>query len=195
MKYSSLVVAALLLTLPIPSRAQGAEYAGTQVMTVLGNTLDMSEAVSLNLSAVDFWIPSDGTRIVFAYLGPSWNVTEYFWLSPQIGYAGGWTVDGADAFILALSGGASLGPVDFYTGANWIGNSAGGDYFGVYRARYGLPSHAHLGLQAEQVNRVTMFGPHVSLTKDKWTGEFGYYVDVGHSPNRHAFRITNTVSL
>lgn len=164
----------------LSSSAFAQERQPTQVMTTVSGNVSVSEAVSVGTSASYFWIPADESRMIFAYAGPSFQISDNFWVSPQVGYAGGW-IEGEDSFIPALNMGADVGSFTLFVGLNDIISSEGSDYFGAYGANYIIDLNGsaslNMGVVSEQINDDITLGPRIGLTRDSWHGEVQAHID------------------
>ena len=154
---------ALIVFVLFVSSAANAKWLGTQVITIAGvDNSPITDTVSVRGSAHMFSIPGQDFNLLFGYVGPRFNLTDWFWTAPQVGTAANWTPDGGDAFLTSIWNGITLGDVfiflegdvNFYEGKN--------DYYGYYTLDYNI-GQVSVGAQVEHVNKDTIVGPHVTL--------------------------------
>jgi len=162
-------ILAVVCAMCVTSVVSAKTWKGTQVLTVIAaDNVEVNDWLALRGSAHLFWIPGDGTMQYFGYVGPRFNVNDWFWTSPQIGVAGNWSPDGTDAFLASIWNGFTFlngdlfmlaeGDVFIYDGQI--------DYYGYYFLDYSQEvkvGRLAIGPQIEHVNTDFIGGVHGTL--------------------------------
>ncbi|MFH1171226.1 MAG: hypothetical protein V1778_01645 [bacterium] len=174
-----LVLIALIVAAVPPVTAQSREWTGGEVMVTLEGTSPLTQSVGWSGDLCYFYIPKSATTMWFAYTGPTWQATPWLWVSPQVGYGGGWnpiddSVIGAGWVDLTLPKG--LGVVSLDGEAIVTGSVRDGYWYNQWNRAIGP---FKVGAHYESTNERLKWGPHVSLSKGPWKWEIRYFAGEG----------------
>jgi hypothetical protein len=165
-------------------------YTGTQIQTNLHFKGELvPEKLDLKLSGVYLTVPDAKVHNGFVYAGVEIPVGEHFWVGPRFGVAINW--GGQFPTILSLSMGASLfkGKLALFAIGEGLLSEEIQDYFGYYEAGIKLTPWISFGVQAEQVNKSVIFGPHLYFHYKTLTVGMQYYFGFQKACEGHAVRI------
>lgn len=170
MKFARKLFVSLILFSLLAAAPASAKWNGAQLLTIgaVDNlTLTEDGRYAVRGSVHWFWHPQSETMLWFGYAGPRFNVSDWLWVSPQIGVAGGWNPEGGDAFLASVWAGLTPHPdvfilleSDVYVYGDTV------DYYGYYFLDYNfkLPSGSiAIGPTFEHVNKDLILGPHVTF--------------------------------
>lgn len=155
----------VLATTVFISSSASAEWTGTQLLTIAGvDSAPLTDTVSVRGSAHLFMIPEHDVTLLFSYVGPKFQLADWFWTSPQIGTVAHWTPSGGDAFLASVWNGVSLAQsrIFIFAEADVYVYDGKLDYYGYYFLDYNIGQFA-IGPQFEHVNKNEIVGPHLTL--------------------------------
>lgn len=176
-------------------------WQGAQIQTVINGEAPLSlleGRLSVFGSATHFWVPSGDANFVFTYMGPKLKAADWFWVAvPLLGVAANWTEDGGDALIVSLWSGMSFldGRLTVFLEGERYFNPDQQDLYGYQSVDYAIYGPLNLGVQAEEVNQLATFGPHIGITKGPWHGEVQYHAGVQEDNRGHTVRIFTGLSF
>jgi hypothetical protein len=167
----------LLVAIFLPLSAYAYEMGATELISNIGTETPLSETVGLRGSYTLFYVPKVDNTIHFLYLGPTFSISDFLWLSPQVGFGGNW-VGGKDSFFASLWLGLSFlkGQITLFNEADIIFyDGALQDYYGFTSVNYHYTDF-NFGIQFEQVNKNWKTGPHAGFKKGPMNIELQTYV-------------------
>jgi hypothetical protein len=149
---------------------------GAQFILAGNGGAKISEDVRIGVFANVFHIP-ETTTMGFAYAGPGFTPTKWWWTSPRVGMVYNWAGDKDTLPILSWWNMASLkdGTFTIFSETEvYIGDSV--DFYGQYMAGW---NHLDLsiGAMAEQINADFTFGPYVGLSVGRFDLRTQYHWD------------------
>lgn len=124
--------------------------------TTLGNGID------LGFFGSAFLVPG-ADPLAFSYLGPGFQVTEGWWVSPRVGVTMNWPTSGGAAPIVSLWNSITFPNARLSLFAEtevYVLASGDVDYYGWYEMDYNR-KRLSVGVHGEQVNVHLTVGPHV----------------------------------
>ncbi len=173
--------------------AQEFSWQGVQLQTVVGGEVPVyKKTLSIRANIAHFCIPKNNTHMFFSYAGIKWNIAEWVWISPQIGATLNWGPEEQEAFIVSLWINFSFfkDKLNIFLEGDVYLNAKISDYYGYYSVDYNFHNNFGAGIQAEQVNKGVMFGPHIGIMLKYWSLQVQYYTGVQKNINYgHTFRI------
>lgn len=186
----------IVLVATLTSISEGANFPwqGAQIQTAIGGSVPLhGETISIRASGALFAVPVNKTIMFFAYGGPLFAPVDWFWIAPQIGYAANWLP--TDAGIASIWVGFAFfdGRLTIFTENEAIFNHKKADYYGYHAVDYNPLDWVNIGIQAEAVNRLVMFGPHVGFSKGPFHFELQWYAGVQEENAGHAVRIFSSL--
>jgi hypothetical protein len=153
--------------------------------------------MSWRASGTLFFIPSNDTSIYFIYTGPVFNLADWLWVAPQLGYAGNWTKDAEDAADFSMWMGANLpnGLGALFAESEAITDGGQTDFYGFYSYTWqAKDSPVNLGVQAEFVNKDGIAGPHIGISKGAWHFEVQFFRPL-KDENLNIFRLSTFLNF
>lgn len=171
LKHVALLMAVVFFVMPSGAYAVGIDHwqhCQFQINWTGGTPIDSTTTFNADLTY--FTVPNDDVKpLYFAYVGPQWNRGS-LWLSPKVGYTGGWFAD-RDGFIGAIWAGAD-GTSFAASVDEEVLYSSGGvhDLYG-YHAVDVKQGRFRAGLQFEHVDLDYKIGPHYGVATDHWKVE------------------------
>lgn len=201
-----LLLVLILHSVSFPAQAKDFAWQGAQVQTVLGGAHDViEETLFVYGQGTIFFVPNAKSYMYFAFVGVKWQVVDWFWFMPLVGYAGNWTSnpeidDPQEAVDTALRIGFSFfeGMLEIYLEGEPIFNKDIVDYYGFYSIDYIPVDWFNTGIHVEQINKGIMFGPHIGFSKKPWSIQAQYFIGLQDDKkvaenNGHALRFFNQV--
>lgn len=174
-------------------------WQGAQYQFSLGGSVPLSEFTDFRGAVVYLTIPSVEVDQWFSYFGPTFSPTKWLWLAPQVGAASGWSEDGEDVFLSSIQSGLSFlnekeeGFTAFFEGDVYFFAKAQ-DYYSFASCDWNL-SGFNLGIHAEGVNELFMYGPHLGFTKGSWHGEVQHFISMEEENQGHAVRFVTAIEF
>ncbi len=165
----------------------------------LGDNLAAGQTLSLFGNSIAFVSPENGIHMYFAYIGPMWVITDWFWVSPLIGTGINWA--DTTAFDASLWIGFSFfeGQFTMFFEGDFLANHFKDvyDYYGFYALDYHPIKWLKLGVHGEQIEKGVMFGPHFGLNKPDtpWSFDVQYYFGVQKENKGHTFRVKTSCAF
>jgi len=181
----------MLMVLVQSAKAENFPWKGSQVMFSVGGAVEMIEnKLFVRGSGIYFWVPENGLNMFFVYFGPKWQIADWIWIAPQVGFAGNWTLNSKDAADFSLWTGLSFfqSRLTVFLEGDAIVNHDQQDYYGYYSIDYNPLSWLNAGIQGEQINKGVMFGPHLGYTNGPLHLEVQYYAGFQQSNKGHTIR-------
>lgn len=175
--------------------AQAYKLGDNEFINNIGAELALSEAIGLRGSYTHFYVPKAANHIHFIYLGPTFMISDFLWISPQAGFAGNWTAE-KDAFYASLWLNFNLfkGKLTLFNEADAVFYDGKlQDYYGFTSCNYHY-SNLSFGLQYEQVNTSFKAGPHVAFSKGLMSVEAQVYL-INNNLDTFNFRIVTSLSF
>lgn len=195
-----MAVMAMMLNFFLTSATVEAKFpwTGAQLQTVIGGKVPIfGDKIFFRGSFHTFLIPKTKCSLAFAYAGPLFVVNDWLSVAPQFGVASNWAADGDDMFLSSLWNTLSFAEekITFFLEGDVYVDADQKDYYGYYSADYNPAPSLNFGLQAEEVNKNVIFGPHVGFTAGPWHLELQYYVGLQEANKGHAYRFSTSVSF
>jgi len=188
------VLVALTVLFVSGTVATAAEWTGTQMMLGIEGTAEVSHSVTWSGDLCYFHVPMAKSNLYAVYTGPASQVTSWLWVSPQIGWAGGWKPN-MDTFVTAgwatLTLPKAVGKVDLDAEVYNTGSSHDMYWYNQYNYTAGL---VNAGVHWESTNAKHQWGPHVGFKagpKSPWKFEARYFN--GHG--EHTMRLVTKLNF
>lgn len=172
MKYFLMIIACI-----IPMTISAYEMTDNEFINNIGVEQKISDSVGIRGSYTHFYVPKISNHIHFIYLGPTFSIADFLWISPQAGFAGNWTAN-KDAFYASLWLNLNLldGRLTVFNEADAVFYSGDlQDYYGFTSVDYHYQDYC-FGLQYEQVNMDFKAGPHAGFAKGPMSVQFQVYM-------------------
>jgi hypothetical protein len=140
-----------------------AEIGSQMIVSARGNAV-VSEKLTIGVHGAVFMAPQM-KPIGFLYVGPGFQITDWWWTSPRVGVAHNWFAS-VPAPIVSSWNLFSAGDFSVFTETEIYISAQQVDFYGLYMIDYSI-GDLSVGLQGEQVNLGIKVGPHVGLAIGK----------------------------
>ena len=169
---------------------------GMQFQTNLGGRLGLVDTLTGVTTLNHFHLPEADFSQLFWYTGVDWKPTDWLSVSPRVGMTAKFSADGQDMFLASLW--LTLTPVDYFSvfvEGDFYLNDDQYDYYGYYALDFLTGSLFNVGFQAEEVNRLVIFGAHVGTSVGVWHIEVQYYTGLQAENYGHSVRLLNVITF
>lgn len=148
-------------------------WSGCQILMTVEGTKPISAATAWSGTLCRFEVPKNSTVMWFAYTGPTFTPNAWLWVSPQVGYAGGWS-EGQDTFVSAgwatITLPNGIGTVDLDGEVFATAGHNDTYWYNQYNRSLGAVNY---GLHWESVNDYHQWGPQLGVRQGPWKGKSG----------------------
>ena len=113
----------------------------TQIQNTLSGEKHITDVVGVRGAYTFFTTPSDKIDYHFFHFGPTFNITDWFWIAPQVGYIGLWDDDKNDAYMTSVLTMFLIkkGMISIITESDAIFYGDKIDYYGYYTVDLNTP--------------------------------------------------------